>query len=382
MSSTDIQQQQSNISLYSNESNEDFSDSKYDEIADNKSNLNQNQLVQPLNHSMLKPVLIGSKDDKLNRQDLDHYIESLFQCKLLSEPCLENLCIKIRELLVKDDNIKNISCPVTICGDIHGQFFDLLELFRIGGNLPDTNYLFLGDYVDRGFFSCEVIQLLFTLKLRYPSRINILRGNHESRQISQVYGFYDECLQKYNGNTKIWKILTDTFDYLPISALVNKEILCFHGGLSPQALELKDLLEIDRIKETPHEGILCDTLWSDPIDDGSQHSMSHGWNISPRGCGYVWGQDISKKFNLVNGLQLIARAHQLVMEGYNWCHDKNVLTIFSAPNYMYRCGNKAGIMELDEHLTYTFLPFDAAPRSKEEMNLPTMNKKRIPDYFL
>jgi len=376
MSSTaDIQQQSTEISLYSNESNEDFSDSKYDEIDDKKSN--QNQLPHS-KHSILKPVLIGNKDDKLTKQDLDHYIESLFQCKLLSEPCLQSLCTKIREILVKDENIKKVSCPVTICGDVHGQFFDLMELFKIGGNLPDTNYLFLGDYVDRGFFSCEVIQLLFTLKLRYPSRINILRGNHESRQISQVYGFYDECLQKYNGNSKIWKILTDTFDYLPISALVNKEILCFHGGLSPDAVELKDLLEIDRVKETPHEGILCDTLWSDPVDD--EHSK--GWNISPRGCGYVWGQDISKKFNLINGLQLIARAHQLVMEGYNWCHEKNVLTIFSAPNYMYRCGNKAGIMEIDEHLTYTFLPFDAAPRSNDDKELPAMNKKRIPDYFL
>ena len=373
MSSTDIKQQDE-ISSCNNESNEEYSDSKYDEIYNDDDD--KKQEISPNKDSILQPKLIGD-GDKLSKHDLDHYIECLFECKLLSQSCLQSLCIAIRKLLVKDDNIKTISCPVTICGDIHGQFFDLIELFKIGGKLPFTNYLFLGDYVDRGFFSCEVIQLLLTLKLRYPQRVNILRGNHESRQISQVYGFYDECLQKYNGNTLIWKLLTDTFDYLPISALINKEILCFHGGLSPQAVELKDILSIDRIKETPHEGILCDTLWSDPHDN-----PNGGWNISPRGCGYIWGKDISKQFNYVNGLELITRAHQLVMEGYNWSHDKNVLTIFSAPNYMYRCGNKAGIMELDENLSYTFLPFDAAPRSNTNDNLSTMHNKRIPDYFL
>ena len=362
MSSTEMKETNS---LY-DESNEEISDSKYNEIDDYQ--------IPKQKSSILKPQVID--DNKCSRQDLDNYISALFECKILSETCLQALCIKVREILVKQDNIKTVSCPVTICGDIHGQFYDLQELFKIGGSLPDTNYLFLGDYVDRGFFSCEVIELLLTLQVRYPLRITILRGNHESRLCSQVYGFYDECLKKYNGNSRIWKLLTSTFDYLPIAALVNKQILCFHGGLSPNAVELKDISNIDRIKEPPHEGILCDTLWSDPHDD-----PNGGWNISPRGCGYIWGHDISKQFNYVNGLQLISRAHQLVMEGYNWCHNKNVVTIFSAPNYMYRCGNQAGIMEIDEHLEYTFLQFNASP-SNERGDSNTINAKRIPDYFL
>jgi diadenosine tetraphosphatase ApaH/serine/threonine PP2A family protein phosphatase len=202
-----------------------------------------------------------------------------------------------------------------------------------------------GDYVDRGYFSVETVTLLVALKIRYPQRITILRGNHESRQITQVYGFYDECLRKY-GNANVWKYFTDLFDYLPLTALIDNQIFCLHGGLSPSIDTLDNIRALDRIQEVPHEGPMCDLLWSDPDD-------RCGWGISPRGAGYTFGQDISEAFNHNNGLTLVARAHQLVMEGYNWSQDRNVVTIFSAPNYCYRCGNQAAIMEIDEHLKYT-----------------------------
>jgi serine/threonine-protein phosphatase 2A catalytic subunit len=179
----------------------------------------------------------------------------------------------------------------------------------------------LGDYVDRGYYSVETVTLLVCLKIRYPQRITILRGNHESRQITQVYGFYDECLRKY-GNANVWKYFTDLFDFLPLTALIENQIFCLHGGLSPSIDTLDNIRALDRIQEVPHEGPMCDLLWSDPDD-------RCGWGISPRGAGYTFGQDISEAFNHNNGLTLVARAHQLVMEGYNWSQDRNVVTIFS-----------------------------------------------------
>ncbi|WOL04218.1 serine/threonine-protein phosphatase PP2A catalytic subunit isoform X3 [Canna indica] len=160
---------------------------------------------------------------------LEEQIAQLMQCKPLSEQEVRVLCEKAKEVLMEENNVQPVKSPVTICGDIHGQFHDLAELFRIGGKCPDTNYLFMGDYVDRGYYSVETVTLLVALKVRYSHRITILRGNHESRQITQVYGFYDECLRKY-GNANVWKMFTDLFDYLPLTALVESEIFCLHGG--------------------------------------------------------------------------------------------------------------------------------------------------------
>ncbi len=198
-----------------------------------------------------------------------------------------------------------------IYGWLTDREFDILKL---------TSEL-TGDYVDRGYYSVETVTLLVALKIRYPQRITILRGNHESRQITQVYGFYDECLRKY-GNANVWKFFTDLFDFLPLTALIDNQIFCLHGGLSPSIDTLDNIRALDRIQEVPHEGPMCDLLWSDPDD-------RCGWGISPRGAGYTFGQDISEAFNHNNGLTLVARAHQLVMEGYNWSQDRNVVTIFS-----------------------------------------------------
>lgn len=172
---------------------------------------------------------------------------------------------KAKEVLQEESNVQPVQSPVTVCGDIHGQFYDLAELFRIGGACPDSNYLFMGDYVDRGYYSLETVTLLVALKVRHRGRITILRGNHESRQITQVYGFYDECLRKY-GNANVWKYFTDTFDYLPMTAVVSDRIFCLHGGLSPSIDTLDHARDLDRVQEVPHEGPMCDLVWSDPDD--------------------------------------------------------------------------------------------------------------------
>lgn len=162
-------------------------------------------------------------NSNIERNELDRQISDLFNCKFLPESDVKSVCEKVKEILMKEENVQPVRSPVTICGDVHGQFHDLIELFKIGGHCPDTNYLFMGDYVDRGFFSVETVLLLFCLKLRYPFRIFLTRGNHESRQVTQVYGFYDECQRKY-GNANVWKYITDLFDFLPISALVEGKV--------------------------------------------------------------------------------------------------------------------------------------------------------------
>ena len=150
--------------------------------------------------------------------DLDRQIEQLKRCEYIKEAEVKSLCAKAREILVEESNVQRVDAPVTICGDIHGQFYDLKELFKVGGSVPDTNYLFMGDFVDRGFYSVETFLLLLALKVRYPDRITLIRGNHESRQITQVYGFYDECLRKY-GSVNVWRYCTEIFDYLSLSSI-------------------------------------------------------------------------------------------------------------------------------------------------------------------
>jgi len=300
--------------------------------------------------------------------DLDRQIEQLLRCDIIKEKEVKQLCDKAREILIEEQNVQKIQLPVTICGDIHGQFYDLKELFKVGGVCPETNYLFMGDFVDRGFYSVETFLLLLALKVRYPARITLIRGNHESRQITQVYGFYDECLRKY-GSVNVWKYCTDIFDYLSLSAIIEDKIFCVHGGLSPSITTLDQLRLIDRHQEVPHEGSMCDLLWSDPED-------IEGWSMSPRGAGFIFGGDVVQQFNRTNGLDVICRAHQLVMEGYKYMFNESLVTVWSAPNYCYRCGNVAAILVLDEGLTRKFKIFEAAPQESRS----SVQKKL--DYFI
>lgn len=302
--------------------------------------------------------------------DLDRQIEQLKRCEPLKEAEVKALCQKAMEILVEESNVQRVDSPVTLCGDIHGQFYDLKELFKVGGDCPQTNYLFMGDFVDRGFYSVETFLLLLALKVRYPDRITLIRGNHESRQITQVYGFYDECLRKY-GSVNVWRYCTDIFDYLSLSALIDDRVFCVHGGLSPSITSLDQIRTIDRKQEVPHDGAMCDLLWSDPEE-------IDGWGLSPRGAGYLFGGDVVTSFNHANKIDLICRAHQLVMEGYKWMFNEQLVTVWSAPNYCYRCGNVAAILELDENLNKKFTVFEAAPQ--EARGVPS--KKPAPDYFL
>lgn len=304
---------------------------------------------------------------------LDQQIEKLLRCELIKESEVKALCNRAREILVEEANVQRVDLPVTVCGDIHGQFYDLKELFKWGGDIrrSETNYLFLGDFVDRGFYSVETVLLLIALKVRYPDRITLIRGNHESRQITQVYGFYDECVRKY-GSVNVWRYCTEIFDYLSLSALIDGSIFCVHGGLSPSIGTLDQIRTMDRKQEVPHDGSMCDLLWSDPED-------IEGWGLSPRGAGYLFGGDVVSQFNTTNKVDLICRAHQLVMEGFKWMFKEQLVTVWSAPNYCYRCGNVAAILEIDEHMQKKFKVFEAAPA---EPSRAIAAKRTTPDYFL
>ncbi|KAG6512095.1 hypothetical protein ZIOFF_030189 [Zingiber officinale] len=359
--------------------------------------------------------------------DLDRQIEQLKRCEPLKESEVKALCLKAMEILVEESNVQRVDAPVTvwnpsqlvkelvvdflrtgslldmeahliligifflpfsmaaivvfklynvfdiICGDIHGQFYDMKELFKVGGDCPKTNYLFLGDFVDRGFYSVETFLLLLALKVRYPDRITLIRGNHESRQITQVYGFYDECLRKY-GSVNVWRYCTDIFDYLSLSALIENKIFSVHGGLSPAITTLDQIRTIDRKQEVPHDGAMCDLLWSDPED-------VDGWGLSPRGAVFL------DRFGMLFAVFMNQKLH---------------LTLKSS---ISRCGNVAAILELDENLNKQFRVFEAAPHVRsynlffskfsslshivnslrpnllqESRGVPS--KKPAPDYFL
>ena len=179
-------------------------------------------------------------DEDYNKE-LDQYISKLQKCEYIQDDkAVKKLCEKAKEILSKEENIIYLESPITICGDIHGQFYDLMELFKHGGNINQTTYLFLGDFVDRGYNSVETFLYLLCLKVRYPQRVSLLRGNHESRQITQVYGFYDECLRKY-GSSNVWKYCTEVFDMLTLAAVINNKVFCVHGGLSPQIKTIADV---------------------------------------------------------------------------------------------------------------------------------------------
>ena len=223
----------------------------------------------------------------------------------------------------------------------------------------ENRYLFLGDYVDRGKQSIEVICLLFCYKLLYHRDVFLLRGNHETADVSRMYGFYDEC--KRRGSIKLWKCFVDTFNVMPVAATIGLPkldplMLCMHGGISPHLINYNDIKNIKRPTDIPDSGILCDLLWSDPETDGPQ--FLQGWHPNDRGASYVFCRDVLQNFLKTNGLELIARGHQVVEDGYEFYGNRQLVTIFSAPRYCGEFDNKGSVMTVFENLKCTFTIFD------------------------
>jgi serine/threonine-protein phosphatase PP1 catalytic subunit len=285
--------------------------------------------------------------------DVDNIIERLLEIRgrhgrqvNLAEDEIKWLCMETRRILLEQPMLLEIEAPVKICGDIHGQYQDLLRLFDYGGYPPEANYLFLGDYVDRGKQSLETICLLMAYKIRYPCNFFILRGNHESASINRIYGFYDECRRRYN--VKLWKTFCDMFNCLPVAAIVDEKIFCCHGGLSPELTSMNQIRQLPRPTDVPDQGLLCDLLWSDPDKDVK------GWGENDRGVSFTFGPDVVKRFLEKFELDLICRAHQVVEDGYEFFCDRRLVTIFSAPNYCGEFDNAGAMMSVDETLMCSF----------------------------
>nr|GMD42236.1 serine/threonine-protein phosphatase PP1 isozyme 9 [Ipomoea batatas] len=293
---------------------------------------------------------------------LDDIIRRLLEGKggkqvQLSEAEIRQLCVNARQIFLSQPILLHLHAPISICdeddaGDIHGQYQDLLRMFEYSGYPSAANYLFLGDYVDRGKQSLETICLLLAYKVRYPDKVFLLRGNHEEAKINRIYGFYDECKRRFN--VRLWKIFTECFNCLPVAALIDEKIICMHGGLSPDLNRLDQITEIERPTDVPDSGLLCDLLWSDP------NPRINGWSDSDRGVSCTFGADAVAEFLDKTDLDLICRGHQVVEDGYEFFAKRRLVTIFSAPNYGGEFDNAVDKLSEERavlHEPLTFRPF-------------------------
>lgn len=259
-------------------------------------------------------------------------------------------------LFRKEPNLLIVQDPITVCGDVHGQFYDLMKLFEIGGDPSTTQYLFLGDYVDRGCFACEVTLYLFTFKILYPKTFHMIRGNHECRHLTGYFNFKQETKYKYN--MQVYEAFMTAFDHLPLAAILNQRFLCVHGGLSPDIQTIEDIKSISRFREPPAGGAMCDLLWSDPMDEEEEDQSPEALFLHNdlRGCSFVFSYTAVCQFLRTNNLLSVIRAHEAQDEGYRLYKKSantgfpTVICIFSAPNYCDVYNNKGAIIRFQNNL--------------------------------
>lgn len=319
---------------------------------------------------LLTEEAFGSCADP-SRMNLDLMMKHLSGEGLLTQELLLDLVKRASSLFESEPNLLKLNDPITVVGDIHGQYYDLLKLLEVGGLPGDIQYLFLGDYVDRGSFSVEVLALLYAIKIRHPKRVRMLRGNHECRQMTSFFNFREECEYKYDIN--VYNAIMESFDNLPLAATINGKFLAVHGGISPELTSVKAINAINRFQEPPREGLLCDLLWSDPSEDKEGEEGKKSSKKVPmfrdnevRGCSFFFTFEGAVKFLQKNSMLSIIRAHEAQLEGYKMHKTiastgfPSVITIFSAPNYCDVYNNKGAILKFDNS-TLNILQFNCTP---------------------
>uniref|UniRef100_A0A0N5BFN5 protein-serine/threonine phosphatase n=1 Tax=Strongyloides papillosus TaxID=174720 RepID=A0A0N5BFN5_STREA len=299
-------------------------------------------------------------DDEITLDFVKELIETFKATKKLHIKYAYKILLKIYRYFKELPSLVEITVPdkqkFTICGDVHGQFYDLMNIFDINGLPSEKNpYLFNGDFVDRGSFSVETIFTLFSFKLLYPNHFFMSRGNHECDSMNKMYGFEGEVKAKYN--TKMAEFFTEIFCTLPLCHLINKKIFTCHGGLfRDDGVTLDQIRNTKRFRQPPEEGIMCDLLWSDPQE-------INGRSPSKRGVGCQFGPDVTEAFLKNNDLLYVVRSHEVKDQGYETHHSGKCYTIFSAPNYCDTMGNKGAFITITGDSLYPprFTTFDAAP---------------------
>ena len=348
---------------------------KKTKISIKKYNFNQNKLnkteeiLEKLKPNMLYKGPVFPSDGNITKEwvfELIDFMKDLENKKSYEEKYIDKIYLlqmisKAKSILAEyDEAIIDINIPknknFTVVGDIHGQYYDLLNLFNINGYPSEDNiYLFNGDYVDRGSFGIEVITTLIAFKILYPNHFFLNRGNHEDIDMNKKYDFAIEVvLDKYDND--VFDCFCEFYKFLPLGHVINNKILVLHGGLfSKEGVTISELKKINRFIDIHDDNsLICELLWSDPRD-------IEGWTPSERGAGVFFGQDVTEKFLNENKLDLLIRSHEVKMEGYEIQHGGKVITLFSAPNYYDLYRNKAAIIKLDNELEPNFIQFDASP---------------------
>ncbi|KAL0233634.1 hypothetical protein PCE1_002147 [Barthelona sp. PCE] len=300
--------------------------------------------------------------DKLWKEEIPDYEALIKHLRLegrLNKSDIMRLCEECITIFSNELNVLEVKAPCVVVGDIHGQFFDLLRLLELGGSPASTRYLFLGDYCDRGSFSCETLILLFVLKFAFPRTFFMLRGNHECRQMTAYFNFKTECLVKYDD--EVYEAFCSVFDMLPLCAVLDNRFFCVHGGLSPRLETIDQIAEIDRFRETPDRGAFADLLWADPVEKNIEFAPN-----DQRGCSVYYGNQAAVAFLRRNNLYSIIRGHEVREKGFSTGKKLKpidfpaVITIFSAPNYIDSYGNKGAIMIITKQKV-KFKQFDNSP---------------------